>query len=177
MDKTVCIVFAQRWPNQGVMQTIAEEKRESLSKAEGGTVVKKNLYPPPASLFAPTQACKTLCVMQHVKIQRRLPPGIHKATRLNQRCGEEMTNLDAASRLHSSQKSCKLELKRQREKYEEKKAGDYESEKKLWVAVNPYLLRNCLVEFRVHSSVCTSPNTHTTHTHKNTHKPAYCCLN
>lgn len=67
----MCIVFEQRWPNQGVMQTIAEETRKreraSLSKEEGGTVVKKNLYPPPASLFAPTQGCKTLPVMQHVK--------------------------------------------------------------------------------------------------------------
>lgn len=87
MGKTVCIVFVQRWPNQGVMQTIAEERRErereSLSKEEGGTVVKKNLYMPPASLFAPTQGCKTLPVMQHVKIQRRLPPGICEATRLS----------------------------------------------------------------------------------------------
>lgn len=74
------------------------EERESLSNEEGGTVVKKNLYPPPASLFAPTQGCKTLCVMQHVKIQRRLPPSICKATRLNQRCSKKTANLDERGR-------------------------------------------------------------------------------
>lgn len=31
MDKTLCIVFVQRWHNQGLMQTIAEEKRERAS--------------------------------------------------------------------------------------------------------------------------------------------------
>lgn len=65
---TVSIVFEPRWPDlvYGMMQTSNSWKRERLLKQEGGTVVNKNLYPPPASLFAPTQSCKTRLVMQHV---------------------------------------------------------------------------------------------------------------
>lgn len=33
----------------------AKRERDRLMKQEGGVVVNKNLYPPPASLFAPTQ--------------------------------------------------------------------------------------------------------------------------
>lgn len=36
MDKTLCIVFVQRWHNQGLMQTIAEEKREREPLERGG---------------------------------------------------------------------------------------------------------------------------------------------
>lgn len=83
------IVCAEVAQSRSDANNSREKERESLLKQEGGTVVKKNLYPPPASLCAPTQSCKTLLVMQHIKIQRWLSRGSCKATWLSQRSSEK----------------------------------------------------------------------------------------
>lgn len=71
-----------------------EEESEPLSKQEGGTAVKKNLYPPPASLFAPTQGCKTLPVMQHIQNTAATPSRHPQSTAAPpEECSEDLGEL------------------------------------------------------------------------------------
>lgn len=84
----MCIVFEQRWPNQGVMQTIAEEtrrrERASLSKEGGRDGGKEEPLPAASQSVRPhTGLQNTSCDATRKNTQRRLPPGIQQS---NQRC-------------------------------------------------------------------------------------------